>query len=607
MSKALAIAARELNERRSIFLTAAVLATIPYAVLLIPEVERFGRSTAVAMTGIFVAICYVTGLALLLGGTLLGRELVEKRMSFYFGKPIGERTIWFGKLAGGLATLAAVTAIITVPTLLGSGHEAPRLLRALGYFSLAAMTLFLVSHAVTTMFRSRSMLILADLAAFAVVGTAAYLMVHALSAGLAVNLVDALLWSLAISGLAILIAAGAWQLSRGRIDVRANHRELSKFLWSGTAAMLAVAGAAVLWVVMATPDDLWLRVYAMQVPNSDWVITSGPVKNRGDYQAAFFKNVATGEYQRIPANEMWWGGFWTRDGRHVGHVRRTRELEMLSMNRERVTSTPTRIIVPPRAIVIPSDDVKRVAILSKDMVTVEALADGRTLAAARLPSGSYRAFFVTPDLLRLYRAEDRQADIYELDVPAKKLAKTGTFSTSGTLWFIASPDGSRLLARSATPEGSELLVLDARTGARIGSFGMQQKGFFGLILSDGRIATLNTRDAKTLSIHGADLSLQRQVPLPGIPAIRMIREVQGGRILLVGDTGERGVSPVPLDNTRLRIIDANSGATIREEQRLHPLQSDVFGYDVADPRRTVIPAGAPLIVHDKGKMKRLTL
>lgn len=607
MSKALALAARELNERRSIFLTAAVLATIPYAVLLIPEVERFGRSTAVAMTGIFVAICYVTGLALLLGGTLLGRELVEKRMSFYFGKPIGERTIWFGKLAGGLGTLAAAAAIIVVPTLLGSGDEAPRLLRALGYFSLAAVTLFLVSHAVTTMFRSRSMLILADLAAVAVAGTAAYLMVHALSAGLAVKLVDVLLWSFAIGGLAIMVAAGAWQLSRGRIDLRANHRELSKFLWSATAVMLAIAGAAVLWVVMATPDDLWLRVYAEQVPNSDWVVTSGPAKHRGDYQAAFFKNVATGEYQRIPANQMWWGGFWTRDGRHVGHVRKTRELDVLTMKPEGVEIKPTRITVPPNATVMPSDDMKRVAIVTKDMVTVEALADGRTLAAARRASGSVRAFFVTPDLLRLYVSADRQADIYELDVPAKKLTKTGTFSTSGTLWFTASPDGSRLLARSATPQGIELLVLEARTGVRIGSFGMQEKGFFGLILSDGRIATVNTRNAKTLSIHGADLALQRQVPLTGMPAIRFLRELEGGRIVLVGDTGERGVSAVPLDNTRLRVVDANSGATVRDEQKLHPLQSDVFGYNGTDPRRDVIPAGAPLIVRDKGKMKRITL
>ncbi|HYK04229.1 MAG TPA: hypothetical protein VE974_20930 [Thermoanaerobaculia bacterium] len=608
MNKALAIAARELNGRRSIFLTAAILAIIPYAVLLMPEVQRYGRSSAVAWSGAFVAVCYVSGLALLLGATFVGRELVEKRMSFFFGKPVSERAIWFGKLAGGLATLALSAAIILVPVLLGSGDETPRLIRTLGYFALAALTLFLVSHAAATMLRSRSAIVFADVVACAIAGTLVSVMLRVLTDGLAGKLTDILLWSLTLGGLVILIAAGAWQLSRGRIDPRANHRELSKFLWGATAGMLAIAGAAVLWVVSATPDDLWMRVYAMQVPNSDWVVTSGMAKNRGDYQAAFFKNVATGEYQRIPANEMWWGGFWTRDGRrHVGHVRKTRELDVLTMNPEGVESTPTRVTVPPNATLVPSDDMKRVAILTRDMVTIEALADGRTLAAARLPSGQVRAFFVTSDLLRLYVSGERQSDIYELDVRAKKLAKTGTFSTTGRLWFIAGPDGSRLLARSATAEGSELLVFDGRTGVRIGSFGMQAKSVFGLILSDGRIATLNTRAAKTLSIHGADLVLQRQVPLPGMPAIRLIREVEGGRILLVGDTGEEGVSPVFIDNTRLRVIDANSGATIRDESRLHPLQKDVFGYDAIDPRREVTPAGAPLIVRDRGKMKRITL
>jgi ABC-type transport system involved in multi-copper enzyme maturation permease subunit len=606
MSKALAIAARELNGRRSIFLTAAILATIPYVVLLMPEIERYGRSSVVAMTGSFVAACYVFGLSLLLGATFVGRELMEKRMSFFFGKPVSERAIWFGKLAGGLATLAISAAIIVVPVLAGSGDEMPRLIRALGYFALAALTLFLVSHVVATMLRSRSMLVLADVAAGAIAATAVYLMAHALIAGLAVKLVDALLWCLTIGSLVILVAAGAWQLSRGRIDLRTNHRELSKFLWGATAVMLAIAGAAVLWVVSATPDDISTREYAQQVPNSDWVVTAGAAKNRGDYQVAFFKNVATGEYQRIPANDMWWGGFFTRDGQHGGRVRRTRELELLTITSAGVQTTPTRVTVPPRAELIPSDDLKRVASLTPFMVTVEALDSGRTLAAARLPHGQTRAFFVTPDLLRLYVSGDRQTDIYELDVPAKKLVQTGTLSASGRLWFTASPDGSRLLAQSKTPEGTELLVLDGRTGARIGSLGVREKDTFGIILSDGRIATLAPRAAKTLSIHGPDLVLQREVSLAGMPLIWLFRELEGGRILLAGGVARRTETQQRSESI-VRVVDAASGATVRNERELHPVLPGILRY-ATDPRSDVVRAGGPLIVRDtEGKMKRLTL
>lgn len=606
MNKTLAIAARELSGRRSIFLTAAVLAVIPYAVLLMPEVQRYGRSSAVAMTGAFVAVCYVSGLALLLGATFVGRELMEKRMSFFFGKPVSERALWFGKLAGGLGTLAAATAIIVVPVLLGSGDEMPRLVRGLGYFGLAALTLFLVSHAVATMLRSRSALVLVDVAACAAAAALAYLMLHVLMNGLAVKLVDILLWSLTIGSLVILMAAGAWQLSRGRSDLRANHRELSRFLWSATAVMIAIAGAAVLWVASVSPDDLEDRVFTDQIPHSDWVVTAGMARYRGDYQAAFFKNVATGEYQRIAASDMWWGGFFTRDGRYGGRVRKTGELDLLTVRAEGVEISPTRITMQQRASIVPSDDMSRVAILAQDQVTVESVPDGRTLAAARLSPGAVRAFFVTPDLLRLYVSGNRQADIYELDVPARKLAKTGTVATAGNLWFTASPDGSRLLARSKTPAGIELVVLDGRTGTRIGSLGVRERDTFGIILSDGRIATLAPRAAKTLSIHGPDLVLQREVPLTGMRLIWLYRELEGGRILLAGGA-DRRTETQQRSNSFVRVIDAASGATVRNERELYPVQPD-FIRNTTDPRGDVAPAGAPLIVRDtEGRMKRLTL
>ncbi|MEA2462429.1 MAG: hypothetical protein QOJ98_176 [Acidobacteriota bacterium] len=611
MNKALAIAARELRGRRSIFLTAAVLALIPYAVLLLPEVQRYGRSSAVAMTGAFVAVCYVSGLALVLGATFVGRELMEKRMSFFFSKPVSERALWFGKLAGALAALAIATTIIVVPVLLGSGDETPRLFRWLGYFALAALTLFLVSHAVATMLRSRSALIFLDVVACAVAAGLAYVMLTVLTNGLAAKLVDILLWSLTIGSLAILVAAGAWQLSRGRIDLRANHRELSRFLWSATAVMLALAGAAVLWVVSAAPDDLTEHLSAEQVPGSDWVVVSGKANHRGDYNAAFFRNGATGEYQRIKAIDMWWDGYFLRDGSGGGHVRKTRELDLLAFGPEEVKVTPTRVTVPPHARLVASDDGQRVAILTlESMVTIEAVPGGRTLVSARVPVSppalfSARAFFVTPDLLRIYVSEP-QAEIYELDVRTKKLARTGTISTGGKLWFEANAEGTRLLARSATPSGVELLLLDARTGARLGALGPYRKGEFGVLLSDGRIARFNVRHPDTLFIHGADLALQRQVDLGEMRYVWLLSELAGGRLLVAG-AGAEPQARQPRDWS-IRIIDVNSGAVVRHERAMRPMQMDVFSVRTDPRRRAPARAGTPLIVLDQDdKLKRLAL
>jgi hypothetical protein len=611
MNKALAIAARELNGRRSIFLTAAVLAIIPYAVLLMPEVGRHGRSSVVAMTGTFVAICYIGGLALLLGATFVGRELMDKRMSFYFGKPVSERALWFGKLAGGLATLAVSTAIIVVPVLLGSGDDTPRLVRALGYFGLAALTLFLVSHAVSTMLRSRSALVLADVFACAIAATLVYVMLRVLLNGLAVKLIDMLLWSLTIGSLVILIAAGAWQLSRGRIDLRANHRELSKFLWSATGVMVGIAGAAVLWVASATPKDLAERLSAHQVPGSDWVVLEGTARHRGDYRAAFFQNGATGEYQRINAIDTWWDGYFLRSGSGGARVRKTRELDLLAFGPEEVKVTPTRITVPPRASLVVSDDGQRVAILTiESTVTVEAIPGGRTLVSARIPVRppalfNARAFFVTPDLLRIYVSEP-QTEIYELDVRTKKLARTGTISTGGRLWFEANAEGTRLLARSSTPAGDELLLLDARTGARLGSLGSYQKGEFAALLSDGRIARFNDRHPDTLFIHGSDLAVQRQVDLGELRYVWLLSELAGGRLVVAGTGAEPQVRQ-PSDWS-IRVIDANSGAVVRHERAMRPIQMDVFSLRTDPRRRAPMRAGAPLIVLDpNAQMKRLTL
>ncbi|HYO76727.1 MAG TPA: hypothetical protein VE010_09720, partial [Thermoanaerobaculia bacterium] len=601
MKKTLAIAAREIGDRRIIFITAAVLGVAPFAAVLLPGLERFGSDQVIGMTGAFLTVAYVLALSLTLGASMIGRELTEKRLSFYFARPVSVAAIWFGKLLGGLATVAAVAAITGVPALLAV-EPSPHLPRALGFFAAGILALFLISHVASTMIRSRSPWVLADLAALAVVLTVLNAMAAELVIeGKAFTVVTVLAWCIGAAFLVILTIAGAWQLSRGRIDPRRNHRELSRFLWTTAGLTVAVAGAVVLWIVNVTPDDLDTSVDARQVPGSNWVLLQGNTANRGDFQAAFFRNVASGDYERIKGTGLWWDGFFTRDGRAGARVRFDGLVESLRFRASSVEATPTNLYVQPGDDLIASDDATRVAIVSGDMVAVKDFPGGRTLAAARLPAKYVRAFFVTPDLMRIYVRSEQRTDVFELDVRAKELTKTGEFVADGTVWFNATPDGSRLLARVTSEQSAELLILEGRTAAVMGRLPVKGRHEFGIALSDGRAATVNANDARLLSIYDGNLALQRQVALPGLKAIWFGRELAGGRLLIGGHAGGR-IDAQQGRDWAFHFVDLNAGRIVRTERGIRPLQMELFGYYDIDPRRHVTPAGAPLVVLDaKGK------
>src|SRR5260370_34576724 len=113
---ALVIARRELAEKRFVFLTAAIVALQPFWVILMPS--AFGRQSILATVGGVLAIGFTGGLAVVLGVSTIGRDLADKRLSFYFAKPVSAQAIWYGKLAAALLMIAGSFAIIIGPVLL---------------------------------------------------------------------------------------------------------------------------------------------------------------------------------------------------------------------------------------------------------------------------------------------------------------------------------------------------------------------------------------------------------------------------------------------------------------------------------------------------------
>ena len=146
--------------------------------------------------------------------------------------------------------------------------------------------ILLVAHAVGIVWRARSAWLVVDFVALVAVAAGAFVgavAVSALPAG-QTGLVGTL-WLLGW-GLLGLIAAGACQLSFGRVDLRRAHRTLSAALWCvlgvGVAALVGWSG----WVRAATPADL-LRVEQVAVTSGTGSRSNGSAFGRFDYYPRF--------------------------------------------------------------------------------------------------------------------------------------------------------------------------------------------------------------------------------------------------------------------------------------------------------------------------------
>ncbi|MGZ8868722.1 MAG: ABC transporter permease, partial [Thermoanaerobaculia bacterium] len=535
MTQTLIIAAREIRERTFVLLVAAFIAVFPFLMASTPSGKRFGRLEMIAAVGAFGAIAFVIVVAIILGASIVGRELTERRLSFYFSRPIHGSTIWFGKLLGGLVLAVVCFAMIFVPSYLVGREKWDRAfsMRPATIATatlIAILILFLVAHAISTIIRSRSPLAGVDLLAAAISGGIVWVIVASLAQALALELATTVAKTLVGALALILIGAGAWQLSRGRADAKRNHLEMSKFLWVSLAIVLAVVGAYTLWVFSAEVDDL-KNPEGLAGPTGEWAVVGGLSPMRGDFHSTFVMNLANGNAVRLPIARFA-GPEFSRGGKAViteaGPTgwRGTAKGEVILYRFGR-DERPLRTGIAEVGGVVMSDDLNRVAVFGSTSVSVHEIDSQRLVGSAPMPQrrGSARGFFVTPDVLRILIVEKTTAEndvvditlrIFEFNTMTRRMAQTGTWTTTGAQLIVhASADGSALLVnRFGKVEGSRLAILDGRTGALRASRPAGIGGFLGArFLSDGRVAVMSADTPRLLQILTADGTHVRDVPL----------------------------------------------------------------------------------------------
>ncbi len=586
MRQALAVAARDLRERALVLVMAVVVSAMPFGIVL--SRHATDPKGVILVAGLILSVATTIGIAVVIGASMVGRDLSERRLSFYFSKPISAPAIWFGKLAAAVMTVLATFAIVFVPSEIAAhavwqahlGNDPLDLARVV---VVAAVSLLLVAHGISTAVRSRSPYIVADLVLAAIAAYIVWLLVVPFVATFALLFAQRMTLAAAVAIPVAIAFAGAWQLSRGRTDIRRSHRELSRAFWVGMAVVIAGLGIYGGTVLDAKPAALTNRI-AVASPRGDWFALSGTAA--GDYRPTFFVDSRTGRAMQTKASLREGGGIqFTRRGDGAlalvpivdgFHVQRARiRLEDLDRHVSADTGISLPVVSGLQAVV--SDDLTRIATVDGHLVSVYDVHSRALLGSARLPFGDMvRMFFVSPQIVRIYAAvfATRQVPspdmhIFEFDVATRRVQQTGVIPDNTGWFFTTNADGSLL----AMPWHGSFRVLDGRTGAPRATIARGKWAQRVTLLSNGGFATVDLTTDAFVRIFDANGALVRDIPIGAASGRLMfggsVREIVRGRKLLL--TIRHGDFPGATD---LAVLDMQTGSIDRIER--HALAATQF-------------------------------
>jgi hypothetical protein len=428
MKALLAVAGRELFERRLLFLAALLLGLFALAA---PSLPGLGDSHPADLRGgmaLGLALVASSVLALVLGSLIIARDLGERRLGFYFARPLPGWTIWGGKmLAAALLSLGA-GALVLLPALLGGGKVeflldggrgagADQIAVSLKLLApLGVLVLLVLSHAVSVMVQSRSLWLLLDGAALLLIVATLWSCAQEL---LVNGALDCLLWAgmgfLAAALIAGLLA-GLVQVTRGRTDLHRGHRLLSLTFWGVLGLATLGCAAYTRWVLAAAPEDLVSFTRVIPSPTGSWIALQGRAAGRGRFRPMFLFDVTSGRYVRLERaiQNYWWRlPVFSADGRHAIWLQPVQEdgYDLLRVDLSRPEAGPVRTRIAysglPQDLVLAPDG-SQVAAVRGARVRVEDLRSGRLLASVPLPEepeyGDIRLRFLELGRVRIFQA-----------------------------------------------------------------------------------------------------------------------------------------------------------------------------------------------------------
>jgi hypothetical protein len=595
VSATLVIAVREIRERRFLLLTALLLGILPFGWGLVPSLPAPDALDARILTGLLLGLAFPSGVALAVGASVVSREMAERRLGFYFARPISAFSLWSGKFLGAVVLVLLSVLLVAGPVAAASGAAAeflagrvpfPLLVLAPGLFLFIA-----VAHVFASGYRSRSPFFILDVGlALGACGTVGAVMSTMAYAGAADVFGRALPWLVGVLAAALLLAP-AVQLGVGRVDARRGSRALSMAVWVLTGAVLV---GFFLWsrsVLNVTPQEaggVGYGVWAAPTRGSA-VLFTGAARERGSevlpghpggYLPGFVMDGASGAYARFSAQRMTVPVF-TSDGRRAFWVAPPPEpfhadgpaLVVARFEGGRPTVSEVELSdVGDDALAIAIDGIgSRIVLAGPSWVALADASTARILARAQAPR-VIAASFRSDGTLRL------------LEGPA--VAKgSGGFALAdwdpvrGSLterWRHPAEGPSGLLAvhgdeAFVSINGRDGALIDLESGARIAvetpwaksdptvrfGTGTPMFGVAAQFLSNGQLAFAGKGEMRLVGAHET-----RIVPMGEGASVWALAETSPGE-LAVGLWGPSG-------RPRTVFLDAATGAVRREEKGLIP-------------------------------------
>jgi len=562
--KLLAVAAREMRERWLLFPASFALGFNP---LVLPA---FGVDRQVMpFVGLVTSILLGAGAAVVMGSTMLARDVANGRLGFLFSRPVSWPAIWGGKwlaafvLVVSSAFLAAIPWMAAFPLASLGGHHGDSWLRAMldGPGSVFCFTLIVLvvgfANFGATAFRSRSPWLALDL-------------VLLLAALWAIRQYVAPLWLYGILGkddwtgllallpLALGLLAGSLaQVAFGRTDVRRAHRAMSLAFWAVVGLTLAVPAGFWFWVRSASPAEVSVQATTRD-PGGRWIYVEGTASRSGWYPHGLLIDTTSGRYVRGPdpdeGHPRYYdrGLFFSADGRfgalaHTDRDGRGVALSLYDLTGEtpRLTDVTLESSPPPtwETFFALSPSTASVFMAHESGASLFALPSGRRVATTTIPPGWRPAAvrFLAEGTARVWLAPwiggpgaiGLRAEMRVVDLAADGQSRAVTFPTAAPLGLESARGWGAVIPDT---DGRRIVTMDAGVHLRDGATGalqamlMEGAGHFSvLFLADGRIVV---GDGRARAEPGLPNALVRVFDRAGVPLGEMRLDLSPGGLAI---------------------------------------------------------------------------
>jgi hypothetical protein len=512
MSGLLAVARREIQERGFLLPVAAAAGVLPLLLQLLAPHDS-ALETGAEFLALVLLAAVPLAVAVALGSSVLGRDLAERRLSFYFTRPLGGFAIWGGKMLAALLLTLATTAVLLALSFrflmsrLPSGENAKLPIALAVAVPLLGLV---VTQVLASLFRSRSGLIQYDAAAFVACAAAVAVLAKVLlEAGARVTLHAIVLPKMAFGLLVACALAGAAQVIVGRTDTRRGHLALSGTLWGFMAALILAESLFVHWVLAVEPKaGRYPQTGAS--PSGDYFFFANGFPSRAGYHPRFLMNARTGRFVNVGNNFGW---IWSADGRYAAWVERTATDRLLALARldgPAPTITRTSLLVAgwPRAL---SADATRVLTTDREGTRAGETDTGRLVAETRVVdvlAGS----FLARDKVRLYHASapagsHRAIVISDWDLGTGVVVERCRIGERFDAVIHDVRGGGLLVEERSSRSRTALALYDAESGRRERTLAEEAARIdVAAWLRDGRALVVTSRGSEKAQLHVFDES-----------------------------------------------------------------------------------------------------